>query len=398
MIRRLSKIAFFLGYGSGSSSGGATRGLPGKDGVTPHIGSNGHWFIGSTDTGVDARGDIGQAITHVALQGNQLIFTHADTAKHAITLPAQGSPGLPSGITTEIQKAEQKLASQGADIDAIKQQIGSINHRIDGLTGIFSYRGTTGPSSYPSDPKNAYFLNIHNSPGLDRISMPDMNLNDGAVYFVNNENSQNQIILSPRAGESIDKAKSLTINAQQFVMLVKNGSEWVKSATGYIPSSLDDLVNRVAADPKVADGLHTKQQILDILNNWLATPSTRSVIDKIMYQLGYRKGSVTPTPLSSDQIYAGTGDDFPTRFDKALGPYPTHQTVTINHLDQNPKKVWIAVPRGLASKVSGIVANNGLPAAWNSKNATINGKDWTIFLSPTALADETINFEIRWSV
>lgn len=54
MIRRLSKIAFYLGYGSGSSSGGGTRGLPGRDGITPHIGSNGHWFIGNTDTGVVA--------------------------------------------------------------------------------------------------------------------------------------------------------------------------------------------------------------------------------------------------------------------------------------------------------------------------------------------------------
>ncbi len=34
-------------------------GLDGVDGVTPHIGKNGNWFAGSTDTGVAARGPVG---------------------------------------------------------------------------------------------------------------------------------------------------------------------------------------------------------------------------------------------------------------------------------------------------------------------------------------------------
>lgn len=39
-----------------NGSGSGTDGVDGKDGVTPHIGSNGNWFIGSTDTGVSATG------------------------------------------------------------------------------------------------------------------------------------------------------------------------------------------------------------------------------------------------------------------------------------------------------------------------------------------------------
>lgn len=31
------------------------RGLPGKDGLTPHIGENGNWFIGTQDTGTLAQ-------------------------------------------------------------------------------------------------------------------------------------------------------------------------------------------------------------------------------------------------------------------------------------------------------------------------------------------------------
>lgn len=40
------------GGGGGDTSGG-------KDGITPHIGPNGNWFLGSTDTGVKAQGEDG---------------------------------------------------------------------------------------------------------------------------------------------------------------------------------------------------------------------------------------------------------------------------------------------------------------------------------------------------
>ena len=32
------------------------KGSPGDDGITPHIGSNGNWYIGDTDTGIKAQG------------------------------------------------------------------------------------------------------------------------------------------------------------------------------------------------------------------------------------------------------------------------------------------------------------------------------------------------------
>lgn len=36
------------------------KGEPGKDGLTPHIGTNGNWFIGATDTGISAQGEKGK--------------------------------------------------------------------------------------------------------------------------------------------------------------------------------------------------------------------------------------------------------------------------------------------------------------------------------------------------
>ena len=39
-------------------------GRPGSDGVSPHIGPNGHWFVGTTDTGVKAQGEQGVSGTN----------------------------------------------------------------------------------------------------------------------------------------------------------------------------------------------------------------------------------------------------------------------------------------------------------------------------------------------
>ena len=41
------------------SGGGGSSGGGGADGITPHIGDNGNWFIGETDTGVKAQGESG---------------------------------------------------------------------------------------------------------------------------------------------------------------------------------------------------------------------------------------------------------------------------------------------------------------------------------------------------
>lgn len=46
-------IALIKGLGGGTGSSG------GADGITPHIGANGNWYIGETDTGVKAKGENG---------------------------------------------------------------------------------------------------------------------------------------------------------------------------------------------------------------------------------------------------------------------------------------------------------------------------------------------------
>ena len=52
------------------------QGNPGQDGTTPHIGTNGNWWIGEQDTGVAASGAQGVGISSIAFNGeNELIVT-----------------------------------------------------------------------------------------------------------------------------------------------------------------------------------------------------------------------------------------------------------------------------------------------------------------------------------
>lgn len=44
------------------------QGPPGADGITPHIGENGNWWIGETDTGVNASGGVTMEQVNAAIQ------------------------------------------------------------------------------------------------------------------------------------------------------------------------------------------------------------------------------------------------------------------------------------------------------------------------------------------
>lgn len=56
-------------------SGGTGGGVNGKDGITPHIGDNGNWFIGTVDTGISAQGPAGEngVTPHIGTNGNWYI-------------------------------------------------------------------------------------------------------------------------------------------------------------------------------------------------------------------------------------------------------------------------------------------------------------------------------------
>lgn len=53
-------IEFQKSNASLSFSEALLKGKDGADGITPHIGENGNWYLGSTDTGKPSRGEKGE--------------------------------------------------------------------------------------------------------------------------------------------------------------------------------------------------------------------------------------------------------------------------------------------------------------------------------------------------
>lgn len=283
----------FLSQGFFGNRGGGGTGSPGRDGITPSIGSNGNWFIGTKDTGIPARAQSdSNAITHVALSGGVLTFTHGDGAKHAIQLPAGV---VPTGLKGEIDGAVVALRTQGQDIQSLKDQYGQLNTKIADLSGVYTYDGD-GVPAWPDQPKHAYFVHIHNNAARQvNLDMPNPNgvIADGATVVVSNGHNTANIVLSAETGQTVEGNPSVTIAPGSHVMLVKNGSDWVKVMdVGHDSQSLPYTLTA----EKIAKALDHGQyngsgSIKSLDDGWWIIP------------LGNKGATGRPSGVKSDLIY-----------------------------------------------------------------------------------------------
>ena len=134
--------------------GGDCNCTPGQDGITPHIGVNGNWYIGETDTGVNAEGDDGEdgKTPHIGANGNWFIGS-TDTGVNAVGDDGEdGTDGVSPTVTvsksgkvttiTITDKSGTKTATinDGADkaelINAIKGSL-TLGIASDGLIYLF---------------------------------------------------------------------------------------------------------------------------------------------------------------------------------------------------------------------------------------------------------------------
>lgn len=264
---------------------------------------------------------------------------------------------------------------------------------------VFEYRGADLPT-LPNRPQSAYFLDVYAMSQNGRFDLPyfaDTPIRGGAVFYLSNNDADNSIRVYPQGGETISGSSNINVPPGNVFAIAKTQSGWQLLFNGYMPPAIGNLMSRIRQE--IADDLHTTAEIEAIINSWLANPTTQANLDKIMTALGYEKtGSSTGPDPSTVRVHFGTGDDYPTDFTNEVGEVAPHEDMIITGLNNNPRKVWVAVPQELAIKVSGIKANEGLPARWPFSKATINGGEWTIFQSPTRLADSRIDLDIVWRI
>lgn len=134
-------------YSSGSLRGpqGAkgepgAAGAPGTDGITPTIGANGNWFLGSTDTGKPSRGEKGEQ----GVQGEKGdTGAQGEPGKDGST-GAAGAPGATGTTFTPYVSADGTLSWTN---DGGKENPDSVN--IKGPQGEQGAKGETGAAGAP---------------------------------------------------------------------------------------------------------------------------------------------------------------------------------------------------------------------------------------------------------
>lgn len=109
---------------------GALKGPAGQDGITPNIGANGHWWIGTTDTGVQAQGEDGAPGT-------------------------PGTPGIPGADGKSAYESAQDGGYTGTETQ-FNNDLAGVGNKQDKITGAkgkylgFTDTDTLGAMDLPS--------------------------------------------------------------------------------------------------------------------------------------------------------------------------------------------------------------------------------------------------------
>lgn len=263
---------------------------------------------------------------------------------------------------------------------------------------VFQYRGATLPT-LPDWPASGYFINVYAMQTDGTIKLPTLQkhgIRKGSIFFLSNEDKNNSIKVTSDEG-TIGGATALNVPFGDFIFMSKTDNGWQVLLSGYIPPTLPLLISEIRSE--LGYGLHSKDDILTIINDWFANPTTQAKVNKLLNQLGYKRTGSGPAVLpSAVKVHIGVSNSYPLDFSGETGEYSPHEDMIISNLNLNPRKVWIAVPYSVKGNVSGIVANDGLQARWPNQMLTINGADWVVYLSPTRLADSTLKLDIKWSI
>lgn len=164
------------------------QGIPG---VNPHIGANGNWYVGTTDTGVPATGPVGpvgpigeQGIPgmtpHIGANGNWYIGSY-DTC-----VPATGPAGADGTMKFEELTDEQRETLRGATGPAGEPGKDGVNGKdgkdgVDGKDGKDGVNGKDGLSGYTPQKGVDYFTDADKAELVNAV-LAALPIAEGATF------------------------------------------------------------------------------------------------------------------------------------------------------------------------------------------------------------------------
>lgn len=162
---------------------------------------------------------------------NQLVITNFKNEKNLVNLPNPGTgPTVDiKPLQAEILKAEQKLAQAGVDVQALKDEYGHIDHQLQALGNVYTYSGTTAPTITTDKTYHSYFISVRSpdvTPVVINMPTPTDGVTDGTMWHLSNNSKVADVTLTPKSGDTINSAVSLTVSPGAYVILVKTGNNW----------------------------------------------------------------------------------------------------------------------------------------------------------------------------
>lgn len=362
-------------------------------------------------------------VTHISFDDDgNMIVTYNGGAKQKISASSFGGGGNPPAlddIKNEIKTLENTLKSQGVDLDALKKEMGTVEHKVGQFQSVFNYRGTTMPT-FPNDPKSAYFLNFYGSQAKsETLNLPAPstdNIKPGAIVYVANEDINTSIRVRSSTG-SIDGAYALNVPPGNFLLIAKKTNGWQKLADGFIPSSMkrieSDIKNTLLKDqgeltslasdlaPALEklgftkgttggvtlinpDGSRHTVTDLKLVDMKVVDPGDGST-PKLVH-INQHSGNPKPSTTSAYAFFSPS----PTAPEKSstFTSLPVYRDgkVSVHKDTSDPQYIYILLPPGEGDDVQRVGEQGGLPAYWakQSKSYPNNGQDrtYTVLRSP----------------
>ena len=167
-------------------------GQDGTDGITPHIGENGNWFIGDKDTGILAEGQSGSdgkdgiSITDAKLNGNgELVLILSDGSKIPV-----GSVVGADGTTPHIgANGNWWIGEKDTGISAKGQDGQDGNDGEDGADGITPHIGENGNWFIGEEDTGISAKGQDGSDGKNGVSITGARIENGILYLIFTDDS-----------------------------------------------------------------------------------------------------------------------------------------------------------------------------------------------------------------
>jgi len=298
----------------------------GNDGITPHIGLNGNWYIGDTDTGVKAKGDDGKSVELQTAGGYVQWRQTGGSWANLFKIPADGDPGqnafLYVAYASDDQGSDFSLIPSNslkyrAEIQRTAPLVPPVAGDFSGATWVkyIGDDGEDGEDGIDGDSAYVYIAYASDDSGTDFTTTFDPALDYIAILATYTE------IPSPAVGDFAGLWKNLGGSGSEYSWNVNSSQQII----GYLTEPANIAVN-VDGTGSVSESVAAGDVVVTAINaNGETTPADVPAFDVLT--------DSTQAVISWDDVDGATAYRV---YDAATGNYTETTSLNIDYLTFSP--------------------------------------------------------------